>query len=276
MELEQLTSMVQPEMVINVLMEYGQALLFALLIFVAGRWLALRLTQLAKAALRRSKLDDTLVSFLGNILKTILLGLVIIAALGQLGVETTSLAAAIAAVGLAIGLALQGSLSNFAAGVMIIAFRPFRAGDYIEAGGSAGVVKELTIFNTILLTPDNKQVILPNSQITNGAITNFSAQPTRRLDLKIGISYGDDIRKAKAVLEDILAQDPRILPEPAPMIIVLALGDSSVDIGCRPWVKTEDYWPLFWHLTETIKLRFDEEGITIPFPQRDVHVHQVA
>jgi small conductance mechanosensitive channel len=171
---------------------------------------------------------------------------------------------------------LQGSLSNFASGVMIIFFRPFKVGDFVEAGGISGIVEGIQIFSTQMRTGDNKSIIIPNSSITSGTITNYSAKSERRVDMTFGIGYDDDIRKAKQILEDILSADDRILKDPAPVIAVGALADSSVNILVRPWVKTDDYWAVFWDLTEKVKLRFDEENISIPFPQRDVHLHQVA
>jgi small conductance mechanosensitive channel len=257
-------------------LEYGQAILFALLIFIFGKWLAKAVSSVIKRTLKRHKVDDTLVSFISNIAFALLFAFVIIAALSQLGVETTSLAAVFAAAGLAIGLALQGSLSNFAAGVLIIAFRPFRAGDYIEAAGTSGTVEEVSIFTTTLKSPDNKTIIVPNGSITTDTITNYSARATRRLDMVVGIGYGDDIKKAKKVLEEILASDERILKDPAPTIGVLELGESSVNLAVRPWVKTGDYWGVHFDLHEIVKTRFDEEGISIPFPQRDLHMIQAA
>src|SRR5690606_24819702 len=199
---------------------------------------------------------------------------VIVAALSQVGIQTASLIAVIGAAGLAIGLALQGSLANFAAGFLILLFRPFRAGDYIEAAGTAGTVEKILIFTTELKTPDNKQVIIPNGAITSDNIVNYSANDTRRVDLVVGISYGDDIDKAKAVLRDVVAADSRVLSSPETTIAVSELADSSVNLIGRPRVNTGDYWGVYWDLTEAIKKRLDQEGISIPFPQRDVHFHQ--
>jgi small conductance mechanosensitive channel len=204
------------------------------------------------------------------------LTMVIIAALGRLGVNTSSFVAVIAAAGLAIGFALQGSLANFAAGVMLIFFRPFKVGDYVEAGGVSGTVEEVQIFMTALKTPDNKAVVVPNSSITGGNIVNYSAKPIRRVDLVMGIGYGDDIKRAKQVLEQVVSEDDRVLDDPAPTIAVLELADSSVNFAVRPWVRTPDYWSVYFDLTERIKLEFDARGISIPFPQRDVHLHEVA
>ena len=177
---------------------------------------------------------------------------------------------------LAIGFALQGSLANFASGVMLVIFRPFKTGDYVEAGGSSGSVEEITIFNTVLKTPDNKKVIVPNSKITADNITNYSAQEVRRIDMVFGIGYDDDLRRAKQSLEQMLAEDERVLKEPAPLVAVLELADSSVNFAVRPWVKREHYWDVHFDLTEKVKLAFDEQGISIPFPQTDVHLHQVT
>jgi small conductance mechanosensitive channel len=180
------------------------------------------------------------------------------------------------AAGLAIGLALQGSLANFAAGVLMIIFRPFRSGDFIEAAGVAGVVEEIQLFTTTMRTPDNKTIIIPNAQVTSGTITNFSARDTRRLDLVFGVSYSEDLDKVKRVINEVLAAEPRLLDEPAPLVGLLKLGDSSVDFAVRPWVNKSDYWPVFFDLQEAMKKRFDQEGISIPFPQRDVHLYRDA
>lgn len=199
---------------------------------------------------------------------------VIIAALGQLGIQTTSFVAIVGAAGLAIGLALQGSLSNFAAGVLILIFKPYKIGDYVCAGGGEGIVKEVGIFTTTVLTLDNRTQIIPNSAAMGGMIENYSKEGTRRLDLVAGVSYGDDIKKVKDILQGILDDEPRILAEPKPTIGLMEMGDSSVNFAFRPWVKVEDYWDLFFDLQERIKIRFDEENVSIPFPQRDVHLFE--
>jgi small conductance mechanosensitive channel len=224
----------------------------------------------------RASVDATLSKFISSLVYTILMVFVLLAAISKLGVETASFIAVLGAATFAIGFALQGSLANFAAGVMLMVFRPFKAGDFIEAGGTMGAVKEVGIFNTILTTPDNKKVIVANSSITGGNITNFSAMDTRRVDMTFGIGYGDDIRKAKEVLEKLMAADERVLKDPAVTIAVAELGDNSVNLVCRPWVKSADYWGVFFATHEKVKLTFDAEGISIPFPQRDVHLHQVA
>lgn len=258
--------------ILGFLTVYGTKVLFAVAIFFIGKWVAKRITSVAKKMMTKANVEDTLTGFAGNIIYGLLLALVVIAALSQLGIETTSLAAVIAAAGLAIGLALQGSLSNFAAGVMVILFRPFKKGDYVEAAGTAGTVEEISIFTTILKTPDNKMVIVPNNGITSANIVNYSAHATRRLDMIVGVGYDDDLKKVRKTLEKILAKEDRILAEPETVIAVMELGDSSVNFAVRPWVNTDDYWAVKFALTEEIKATFDKEGISIPFPQRDVHV----
>jgi len=211
-----------------------------------------------------------------NILYMVLMVLVIISALGQLGVATTSFVAILGAAGLAIGFALQGSLGNFAAGVMLMAFRPFKEADFVEVAGLAGVVLEVGVFATILKTPDNKRVTVPNSAITDGNIVNYSAHDTRRVDMVFGIGYSDDIKAAKELLEQIVQENDQVLSDPAPVVAVSELADSSVNFVVRPWVKTADYWDVYWATHEAVKLRFDAAGISIPFPQQDVHMHEVA
>ena len=262
------------EMTVAFLAEAGLRLLAAALIFWVGRWVARKITALAQRLMEKAELEPTLTRFLGNILNAVLLVVVVIAAISQLGVQTTSLLAVLGAAGLAVGLALQGSLSNFAAGVLIVAFRPYRVGDFIEAGGVAGTVEAVQIFTTVLKSPDNKLIVVPNSQITGGTITNFSANDTRRVDLVASCSYADDLDKVRGVLEGILAEDERVLKDPAPVVNVAKLNDSSIDFNVRPWVSSADYWPVFFSVTEQIKKRFDAAGISIPFPQRDVHVYQ--
>jgi small conductance mechanosensitive channel len=253
--------------------EFGIDIIAALAIFIIGRWVANLITKGVRRLLERADVDATLVKFLSNIVRILLLIFVILAAIGQLGIQTTSLIAVLGAAGLAVGLALQGSLSNFAAGVLVIIFRPYKVGDYIEAAGVAGTVDEVQIFNTVMNTPDNKRIIVPNSQITGGIITNYSAHETRRVDFTFGIGYADDIDKAKKIIEEVLTADERVLEDPAPQIVVAELADSSVNIVARPWAKAADYWGLKFEVTETVKKRFDAEGISIPFPQRDVHVY---
>lgn len=244
-------------------------------ILFGGIWLSKRIKNYVASAMEKREVDVLLASFSSNIIYVALVAFVIIAALGQLGIQTTSFVAIIGAAGLAIGLSLQGSLSNFASGVMIIAFRPFKVGDFIEAGGVSGVVEGIQIFSTQMRTGDNKAIIVPNSNIIGGNITNYSAKDTRRVDLVFGIGYDDDIKKAKDVLAELVNNDERILKDPEPVIAVSELADSSVNFVCRPWVKTADYWGVYFDLTEAVKLRFDKEGISIPYPQQDVHMHTV-
>ncbi|WP_438865455.1 mechanosensitive ion channel family protein [Neptunicella sp.] len=248
----------------------------AIIIYIIGRIVVNVLTGLLGKVLRKAKYEDMLIAFIQAIAHAVLMLFVIVASLNELGVDTTSLVALLGAAGLAIGLSLQGSLQNFAAGVMLLVFRPFKTGDFIEAGGATGIVEGISIFNTQIRTGDNKQVIVPNGAIYGGNITNYSAKPTRRVDMVFGIGYGDDLLKAKKVLEEIIASDERVLAEPAPVIAVSELGDSSVNFIVRPWVNSGDYWPVYWHFHETVKLRFDQEGISIPFPQMDVHISKEA
>jgi small conductance mechanosensitive channel len=248
----------------------------ALAIFFIGKWVAGLLTKGVRTLMQKQEVDKTLETFVGNLVRMVLMVFVIIAAIGAVGVQTTSLIAVLGAAGLAVGLALQGSLSNFAAGVLIVLFRPYKVGDFVEAAGVAGSVVEVQILTTILKTGDNKQVIVPNSQIMSSIITNYSANDTRRVDLVIGVSYDDDLDKTRKVLEELVAADDRILDDPAVTIAVSTLADSSVNFVVRPWVKTSDYWGVMFDLTEAIKKRFDQEGISFPFPQQDVHLYQAS
>lgn len=252
---------------------YGLKIIVAILLLLVGKWLAGKCADILAKVLQKREVDITLVKFLRNIVYYLLLVAVLIAAAGEVGINTASFLTIIGAASLAIGLALKDSLSNFSAGVMLILFRPFGIGDYVIAGGEAGTVEEITIFHTILQTPDNQKKIIPNGSISNSVITNITANPTRRVDLTIGIGYGDDLRRAKDVLERIVKADERILAEPAPAIMVSSLGDSAVNIVCRPWVKKGDWWAVHCDLLEKIKLEFDAEGISIPYPQRDVHLY---
>ena len=250
---------------------WGINIALALVIFIVGRFVVGILTSVLRKILQKSNMDSILVEFVASIFKTILLLFVVIAALDQLGVDTTSLIALLGAAGLAVGLALQGSLQNFAAGVMLIIFRPFKAGDFVEAGGVAGVVETISIFSSTFRTGDNREVIIPNGSIYGGTITNYSARETRRVDMVFGIGYDDDIKKAKDLLHKVVTSDERVLADPAPVIAVSELADSSVNFVVRPWVNTADYWAVLWDLTEAVKLEFDANGISIPYPQMDVH-----
>ncbi|GAA0855787.1 mechanosensitive ion channel family protein [Aliiglaciecola litoralis] len=253
---------------------WGINIFFAIVIYIVGKIVVGVLVNVFGKVLARSKYDEMLVGFLKAIVNAVLMLFVIIASLNELGVDTTSLVAILGAAGLAIGLSLQGSLQNFAAGVMLLVFRPFTRGNFIEAAGTSGVVKDITIFTTIMTTGDNKEVIVPNGEIYKGNIVNYSAKETRRIDMVVGIAYDADLRKAKAILQEMLAADERILKEPEPLVAVAELADSSVNFNVRPWVKSGDYWTVKYDFTEAVKLRFDEEGIGIPFPQMDVHLHK--
>ena len=263
------------EQIQDITLDFGPKIVAAILIYVIGKWLAGLIAKLAVKAMQKAKVDTILVGFGRNIINMGLLVFVVLAALNQLGVQTTSFLAVIGAAGLAIGLALQGSLSNFAAGVMLVLFRPFKVGDYVEAGGTSGTVQEIMLFTTRLTTGDNKAVFVPNGSIISSTITNYSAHDTRRVDMVFGCGYDDDMAKAKQVLNDIIAADERVLADPAPTIAMRELADSSVNFVVRPWVKSADYWDLRDHVHEQVKLRFDAEGLNIPYPQSDVHMHEV-
>ncbi len=261
------------EKVPSLALDYGLNAVAALIIFFVGKWIARRVVNLGGRLMSQRGIDPTVGGFVTNILYMILLMLVIIAAMSQLGVPTAQFIAVIGAAGLAIGLALQGSLSNFASGVLLVSFRPCKVGDYIEAGGVSGTVQAITVFSTTLVTPDQRTITVPNSSIMGGPITNFSTSPSRRLDMVIGVSYSSDLEKVKNLLRDIVESDERVLDSHKPVQIgVLALADSSVNIAIRPWVSTADYWPLHFDLHERIKMQFDQAGIGIPFPQMDVHL----
>ena len=251
---------------------WGINIVFALLIFLIGRIIAKIVVSITKRLLKRASMDEMLVNFVCSILNTALLLFIIIASLDQLGVNTTSLIALLGAAGLAVGLALQGSLQNFAAGVMLIVFKPFRSGDFVDAAGTAGTIEKIGIFSTTMKTADNREIIMPNGSIYGGTITNFSAKDTRRIDMVFGIGYEDDIRKARDIMRDIINNDERVLKDPETLIAVSELADSSVNFVVRPWVNSGDYWAVKFALTENIKLAFDENNISIPYPQMDVHV----
>ena len=270
---EQLIAQVQ-----ELLTVYGLKVLAALAILLVGRIIAGWGRRLTEKVLGRSRTDEIVIGFVGSIVYIGLMVFVVLAALGQLGIQTTSFIAILGAAGLAIGLALQGSLANFASGFLLIIFRPFKVGDFIEAAGVSGSVEAIQIFTTTLKTPDNKAVIVPNSAIYDGNITNYSAKETRRVDLLVGVSYDADLAQVKQILRDIAAKDERVLADPAPVIAVSELADNSVNLVMRMWGKTADYWGIYFDATEAVKLRLDEAGIGIPYPQRDVHLyeHKVA
>ncbi|WP_340680038.1 mechanosensitive ion channel domain-containing protein [Paraglaciecola sp.] len=251
-------------------------IVMAIIIYIIGRIIVGIVVGLLGKVLARSKYDNMLVEFVQAIANAVLMLFVIVASLDRLGVDTTSLVAILGAAGLAIGLSLQGSLQNFAAGVMLLVFRPFKAGDFVEAGGTSGTVKSISIFTTIMTTPDNKEIIVPNGKIYGDNITNYSAKETRRVDMVVGISYDSDLKKAKAILLEMVAADERILKDPEPKVAVSELADSSVNFVVRPWVASADFWAVKFDFTEAVKLRFDAEGIIIPYPQMDVHLHKTA
>lgn len=255
---------------------WGINIVMALAIFIIGKFIVGVLVKVAKKLMAKAKVDNILINFIGSIISTVLLLFVVIAALDQLGVDTTSMIALIGAAGLAIGLALQGTLQNLASGVMLIIFRPFSDGDFIEAGGVSGVVEQIGIFSITMRTGDNREVIIPNGAIYGGTITNNSKRSTRRVDMVFGIGYDDDLLKAKEIINRILSEDDRILADPAPTVAVGELADSSVNFNVRPWCKTSDYWGVYGDIHEKIKLTFDAEGISIPYPQMDVHQNKAA
>ncbi len=255
-------------------MEFGAKLIGALLVLIIGMWVAKGVKKGIVKVMQKREVDPTLVSFISSLAHVGLQVFVVIAALGVLDIPTASFVAVLGAAGLAVGLALQGSLANFASGVLMIIFKPIKVGDFIEAGGVVGSVVEIGIFTTLLKSPDNKKIIVPNAGVTGGNITNFNANGTRRIEIVAGISYDDDIDKAKAILNDIVNADVRILKDPAPQVAMSEMADSSVNFVVRPWVKPEDYWGVFFDTTETIKKKFDEADISIPYPQRDVHIYE--
>ena len=260
--------------VYELLTVYGIKVVAAVVIFIVGRWVAKAIANFIKKMMTKSNTDETLVKFVGSLCYIALLAFVIIAALNQLGIQTTSFIAILGAAGLAIGLALQGSLGNFAAGVLMIIFKPFKVGDFIEGAGVAGTVEEIQIFTTQLKTPDNKTIIVPNAKMTGDNITNYTMKGTRRVDFVFGIGYEDDIDKARDVIQGIIAEDSRVLKDPAPMVALSELADSSVNFVARAWTSADDYWGFYFDTTEKVKKQFDAAGISIPYPQRDVHVYE--
>ncbi len=265
-----------PERILDLTITYGLKVLLALAIFFIGKWVAKLIRATVRGTLTKREVDPTLVSFGSNLLYYVLMIAVIIAAIQQIGFQTTSLVAIVGAAGLAVGLALQGSLSNFASGVLIIMFRPFQVGDVIDAAGQVGAVKEIGILMTHMTSADNKKIMIPNSAIMGGTITNITAEDTRRVDMTVGVGYSDDLDKVQEIILDVLNADDRILSDPAPQVVVAELADSSVNFNVRPWCKKEDYWGIFFDFQKTIKQRLDKEGVSIPFPQQDVYMHQVS
>ena len=264
-----------PEKIVDLVTQFGLPIVYAFVILIAGRIIAGWGASVTRKTLRASKTDEALVRFLANMVKLAVLAFAVIAALSRVGIQTASFVAVLGAAGLAVGLALQGSLSNFAAGVMILIFKPFGLGDLIEAGGKLGIVEEIGIFTTTLNSLDNQKIIVPNSVVTGGVITNVNGNPTRRVDLTAGISYTDDIGKAEGVLRSVVDNHPHVLQDPKADVFVSELADSSVNFVVRPWCKPEHYWDVYFGVTRKIKEELDAAGISIPFPQRDVHLHQV-
>ena len=256
------------------LVQYGKHIVFALITLAIGWWLIGRIVSSLGHFMDKRHADPMVTGFLSSLLSALLRVLLLLSVAGMVGIETTSFIALIGAAGLAVGLALQGSLANFAGGVLILFLRPFRAGDYIEAQGTAGTVESIMIFHTILRTADNKVIILPNGSLSNGTITNYSRKPTRRVDINVGIDYTDDIKKARSVLLGLAAADQRVLKDPAAVVYLTSLGDNSVNLSLRMWTNSADYWGVFFELQEQMKEAFDREGLSFPFPQRTVHIQQ--
>ena len=265
-----------PQLIETYVFPWGINIVMALAIFLIGKSIIKILVNVSKKLMIKANVDTILVNFISSIISTVLLLFVVVASLDQLGVDTTSLIALIGAAGLAIGLALQGTLQNLASGVMLIIFRPFNDGDFVEAAGVSGVVEQIGIFTTTMRTGDNREIIVPNGEVFGGTITNYSRRTTRRVDMVFGIGYDDDLLKAKEIIGRILSEDDRVLADPAPTIAVAELADSSVNFNVRPWCKTDDYWGVYGDIHEKIKLTFDAEGISIPYPQMDVHQDKAA
>ncbi|HEJ2458153.1 TPA: small-conductance mechanosensitive channel MscS [Vibrio cholerae] len=259
----------------DLLIQYGVNVISAILILFIGNLVVKGVAGSVANVLKKKEMDKAVVDFIHGLVRYTLFIIVLIAALSRIGVQTASVVAVIGAAGLAVGLALQGSLSNFAAGVLIVAFRPFKSGDYVEIGGVAGSVDSIQIFQTVLKSPDNKMVVVPNSAVIGGAITNYSRHETRRVDMVIGVSYKSDLQKTKRVLRETLEKDPRILKDPDMTIGVLTLADSSINFVVRPWCKTSDYWTVYFDSMQAIKEALDANGIEIPFPQMDVHLNKI-
>lgn len=262
------------DLAVRIIMLYLPKVLLAVATLVIGLILIRILVRIIERALERAQVEIALRHFFKSATDVLFKVLLLISVATILGIQTTSFVALLGAAGLAVGLALQGSLSNFAGGVLILLFKPIRIGDFIEAQGHMGTVHAIMVFNTVLKTPDNKKIIIPNGALSNGSIVNFSAEETRRVDMVFGIGYDDDLKKAKALLNELVEKDPRILKDPAPQVVVGALADSSVNFNCRVWCNKADYWGIFFDMQENVKLEFDAAGISIPYPQTDVHLYQ--
>ncbi|MBE0640194.1 MAG: mechanosensitive ion channel [Bacteroidales bacterium] len=264
------------EKIYELAVSYGIRIVLALLTLIVGLWVIKFLSRWAERSMRKSNFDQTLKSFLLAIIKIGLKVMLVISVISMLGIAMTSFVAVLAATGFAIGMALSGSLQNFAGGVMIVLFKPFKLGDYIEAQGFSGTVSEIHIFNTILKTPDNKTIILPNGSLSNGPMTNYSTEPQRRVDFTFGVGYGDDIDKARKIIMDLITADERILKDPVPFVAISGLGSSAVNFAVRVWVNAENFWGVFFDMNENVKKAFDKNNVSIPFPQTDVHLYQVT
>jgi len=274
--MEEIRTFISEANIIEILIAGVINLVVAVLIFLVGKWIARFVQNTLEKLLRKRDVDEVLVDFLGNIVFALILVVAVVAAFDTLGIPATSFLAIIGAAGLAIGLALKDSLSNFASGVMLALFRPFGKGDFIEAAGVSGSVDEIRLVSTTLTTPDNKLVIVPNSAIYNDAITNYSAKDTRRLDMIFGVGYDDDLKVVADILKKICSEHPKVLGEPATGIFITNLGDSSVDFAVRPWVKSGDYWGVRAEILGTAKIELEAAGCNIPYPQTDVHLHQAS
>lgn len=274
--MDALPAWLNPQLLGPIALGWGGRILAAIVIFVVGRWVSIALTAWITKAVTKAGVDETLRRFFHSVIYMTFMVFVILTAVGALGVPTTNFLAIVGAAGLAVGLALKDSLANFSSGVMLVFFRPFKVGDYVEAAGVAGTVSAIGIFSTIVKTPDNRVITVPNGLIYGGTITNYSAEATRRIDLVIGVAYEDDVAQAKSLIAEVLEADDRVLADPPPTVMLLELGDSSVNIAVRPWVKSADYWAVRGDVLERCKRSIEEHGLSIPFPQRDVHISPQA
>ncbi len=256
----------------QLIIQYTPGLVLAIITLIVGLWIIKVVTNVFSKGMEKSKIEVSLHKFLISLVSILLKILLVISVASMIGIQTTSFVAILGAAGLAVGLALQGSLANFAGGILVLLFKPFKVGDFIDAQGVAGTVKEIQVFSTIMKTPDNKTIIIPNGAISNGIITNFSAEATRRVDMSFGIGYDDDIQKTKDILNRLIREDQRIQKEPAPVVVLAELADSSVNFTVRVWAKASDYWGIYFDMQEKVKLAFDKEKISIPYPQQDLHI----
>jgi len=265
-----------PEKISEMVIGYAPKVVGAIITLIIGFWLAGMITRIARGAMKKRGMDDTIIPFLSSLINVGIKVLVLLSVAGMFGIETTSFVAIFGAMAFAIGMALQGSLGHFASGVMLLTFRPYKVGDLVDLGGSVGVVEEIQIFNTVLMTPDNKRLIIPNGVVTGGVITNISGQGEVRVDMTFGIGYNDDIDKARAIMQDVIKTCPQVMKDKPVDIFVSELADSSVNFTVRPWANSAHYWDVFFFLNENIKKAFDKEGVSIPYPQMDVHQHKVG